>query len=99
MRPKERERKAIFKMVKRGCLTLKQAARQNNLSCTQARRIFQAYLKMGDAGLVHKNRDLQSNRKHPHQENIINCYKEKYEGFGLTLACEYLQDAGYHDGS
>jgi len=29
MSPKERERKAIFEMVKRGCLTLKQAARQN----------------------------------------------------------------------
>ena len=96
MSPKERERKAIFEMVKRGCLTLKQAARQSNLSYRQARRVFQAYLKMGDAGLIHKNRDQQSNRKHPHQESIINCYKEKYEGFGPTLACEYLQNEGYH---
>jgi hypothetical protein len=31
MSPKERERKAIFEMVKRACLTLKQAAKQNNL--------------------------------------------------------------------
>jgi hypothetical protein len=76
MSPKEGERKAVFEMVKRGCLTLKQAARQSNLSYRQACRVFKAYLKVGDAGLIHKNRDQQSNRKHPHQENIIKCYKK-----------------------
>ena len=83
-------------MVKRDCLNLKQSARQSNLSYRQARRVFQAYLKMGDAELIHKNCDQQSNRKHPHQESIINCYKEKYEGFGPTIASEYLQKEGYH---
>lgn len=96
MNSKERKRKGIFEMVKQGCLTLKQAAKQSNLSYRQARRVFQAYLKAGDAGLIHKNRDQQSNRKHPHQEKIINRYKEKYEGFGPTLASEYLQTEGYN---
>jgi len=71
MSPKERERKAIFEMVKRGSLTLKQAARQSNLSYRQARRVFQAYIKVGDAGLIHKNRDQQSNRKHPLQKSRL----------------------------
>lgn len=95
MSSKERSRKGIFEMVKQGCLTLKQAARQCNISYRQARRIYKSYLKQGDAGLVHKNRDQQSNRKHPHQETIINRYKEKYEGFGPTLASEYLSRDGY----
>jgi hypothetical protein len=58
MSPKERERKAIFEMVKRVCLTLKQAARQSNLSYRQTRRV-----RVDDAGLIHKNRDQQSNDK------------------------------------
>jgi len=32
----------------------------------------------------------RSNRKHPHREAIISLYQTKYEGFGPTLAAEYL---------
>lgn len=95
MSSKERVRKGVFEMVKQGHLTIKQASKHCKLSYRQARRVYQAYLILGDAGLIHKNRDQQSNRKHPHQSSIISRYKEKYDGFGPTLASEYLYKDGY----
>ena len=66
-----------------------------DLSYRQMIRVFQNYLKEGDAGLIHGNRGRASNRKHSHHQEIINIYLEKYEGFGPTLASEYLLKDGY----
>lgn len=90
MNEKERLRKAIFEMVKQRRLTLKQASLQCELSYRQTLRIYAKYLEQGDAGLLHQSRGQRSNRKHPHREKIISLYKMKYEGFGPTLASEYL---------
>jgi transposase len=90
MSEKERLRKAIFEMVKQRRITLSQASIQCELSYRQTLRLYAAYLKKGDAGLIHQSRGQRSNRKHPHQDAIISLYKEKYEGFGPTLAAEYL---------
>jgi transposase len=90
MNEKERLRKAIFEMVKQRRITLKQASLQCGLSYRQVLRVYAAYLQKGDAGLIHQSRGQRSNRKHPHQDIIISRYKEKYEGFGPTLASEYL---------
>lgn len=95
MSEKERHRKAIFEMVVQGRITLKKAAERCGLSYRQTLRIHQNYLSEGDAGLTHKSRGQRSNRKHPHQDAIINLYREKYEGFGPTLASEYLLEEGY----
>jgi transposase len=95
MSKKERERKGLFEMVKQGHLTIKQASEQLGLSYRQGRRVYQAYIEEGDAGLIHKSRDQQSNRKHPHRKAILALYQEKYEGFGPTLASEYLLKKGY----
>lgn len=90
MSGKERLRKAIFEMVKQRRLTLVQAAVQCDLSYRQTLRVYRAYLERGDAGLTHQSRGQRSNRKHPHQNAIITRYIERYEGFGPTLASEYL---------
>jgi transposase len=90
MNEKERLRKAIFEMVKQGRITLSQASIQCELSYRQTLRIYAEYLKKGDAGLIHQSRGQRSNRKHPHREAIISLYQSKYEGFGPTLASEYL---------
>lgn len=95
MSSQERERKAFFEMVKQGKLTIKQASGKSGLSYRQGRRVYQSYLKQGDAGLIHKSRDQQSNRKHPHRQAILALYREKYDGFGPTLASEYLLKTGY----
>lgn len=90
MSEKERLRKAVFEMVKQGQITLIQASIQCELSYRQTLRIYSAYVKKGDAGLIHQSRGQRSNRKHPHRDTIISLYKTKYEGFGPTLAAEYL---------
>jgi transposase len=92
MSGKERLRKAIFEMVRQKHLTLKQACDQCELSYRQTLRIYASYLEKGDAGLIHQSRGQRSNRKHPHREKIISLYQSKYEGFGPTLASEYLLD-------
>ncbi len=71
MNDKERQRKAVFEMVKQGRLTLIQASEQCNLGYRQTLRVHQAYLKKSDAGLIHQSRRQRSNRKHPHQAKII----------------------------
>lgn len=95
MSSKERKRKVFFEMVKQGQLSIRQASEKSSLSYRQGRRVYQAYLKQGDAGLIHNSRDKQSNRKHPHRKPILALYQEKYDGFGPTLASEYLLKAGY----
>lgn len=90
MSKKERHRKAIFEMVKQKKLNLVQASIQCEISYRQALRIYERYIKQGDAGLIHQSRGQRSNRKHPHRKEIIALYQSKYEGFGPTLASEYL---------
>ena len=95
MNKEERLRKAIFEMVNQKKLTLTQASIQCGLSYRQALRVYKRYKKDGDAGLTHQSRGQRSNRKHPHQEEIIARYMDRYEGFGPTLASEYLLEDGY----
>jgi len=79
-------------MVSQGRLTLIQAAEQCQFSYRQIKRLYRRYKAEGDAGLVHQARGQKSNRRHPHRETIIARYKERYEGFGPTLAAEKLQE-------
>lgn len=92
MSEKERLCLVIMKMVSQGKLTLKRASEHCQLSYRQIKRIYRRYKAEGDAGLVHQARGRKSNRRHPHREIIIARYKERYEGFGPTLAAEYLKE-------
>jgi transposase len=95
MSEQERQLKALFEMVEKGCLTQKKVAEQINLSYRQIKRLYKRYQAEGDAGLVHKARGRISNRKHPHQEEIIKRYQTLYEDFGPTLATEKLMEEGF----
>lgn len=92
MSDKERLRKATMEMVKQGQITLTLAAIQCDISYRQTIRLYGRYLREGDAGLAHKARGAASNYGHPDREQIISLYKEKYEGFGPTLAAEKLAE-------
>src|ERR1700733_7395583 len=92
MSEKERLRKVVFEMVKKGCLTLKKAAQQAEMSYRQGKRLYKAYKREGDAALVNKHRGRVSNRRYPQREAILERYREKYKGFGPTLAAEYLEE-------
>ncbi len=74
--------------------TLKQAeaAEILSLSDRQIRRIIKKVRLEGDAGIIHKARGKQSNRRLPKKvkEKVIKFYREKLKGFGPTLASEKL---------
>lgn len=95
MSDKERLRKGLLEMVQQKKLMLVQAAIQSEMSYRQILRIYQRYEAEGDAGLTHKSRGRQSNKINPHQDAILALYTSKYEGFGPTLASEYLEKDGY----
>ena len=62
------------------------------LTDRQIRRIVKRVRKEGDVGIVHKSRARASNRAIPKKmkDRVITLYKDKYKGFGPTLAAEEL---------
>ncbi|MDR1470663.1 MAG: helix-turn-helix domain-containing protein, partial [Spirochaetaceae bacterium] len=55
MGQKELIRGKVMEMVKRGHKTIAEAAKELKVSCRQGRRIYAAYEKEGDRGLIHGN--------------------------------------------
>jgi len=94
MNRQERQRKAVCEMIKQRRITITLGAKQCELSYRQMLRVYKNYILEGDAGLIHGNRGRASNRKHSNHQKIIDIYLEKYEGFGPTLASEYLKKDG-----
>lgn len=96
MSGKERIRKVILEGVVEGRLTLRDASARLSISYRQGKRIYQRYRREGDAGLLHKGRSRPSNRCKPSslRQKAIRRYRERYEGFGPTLACEKLAEEG-----
>lgn len=90
MSDQERLKKALMEMVARKKIKLSVAAIQLGVGYRQAKRVYCRYKAEGDAGLIHKGRGRKSCQGHPHREKIISRYKERYEGFGPTLASEKL---------
>ena len=94
MSGKERKRKVILEDVKRGLLSLKDAASKMEVCYRQAKRIMQKYRRQGDVGLVHANRGKPSGHKHSSEfkAKVIKIYQGKYLDFGPTFAAEKLQE-------
>src|SRR3990167_5017411 len=92
MSEKEQKRASLFEMVKQKQITLVQAAKQAEISYRQAKRLYGRYCTAGAAGIVHRRRGMPSNRRHPEREQIMVRYRERYEGFGPTLAAEKLSE-------
>jgi len=97
MSVKERDRKAVFEMVRRDTWSLVEASKHLGLSYRQCKRSYGRYRQEGDAGLVHRSRGKRSNRQTDPdtREIILGRYDEIYEGFGPTLAAEKLAGEGY----
>lgn len=92
----ERLRKVILEGVREGRVTLMAAAIRLELSYRQLRRIWKRFRDEGDPGLIHRGRGRPSNRSKPAslRQRAIRRYRERYEGFGPTLACEKLAEEG-----
>jgi transposase len=97
MSEKERDRLGVMKMVASMGLKLRKAAELLGISYRQSKRIYKRYKDEGDRGLVHRLRGRISNRKRDpgEREAIVQRYRERYAGFGPTLASEKLVKEGY----
>lgn len=93
MSVKECRRLRILSRVESGQITLTQAAEQLALSYRQCKRLWQRFKAHGAAGLVHRLRGRPGNRRGDPalRRQVVGLYRERYDDFGLTLACEYLR--------
>jgi len=96
MSTKERVRLEAFGRVKRGELSVVDAADLIGLSLRQTRRAWKRFKAKGDAGLVHALRGRASNRRLAEdvRERVVKRHQERYADFGPTLACEKLAEDG-----
>jgi transposase len=89
---REKLRGKIMEMVKRGLKVLKAASLELGISYSQAKRIYKRYLIGGDNALVHGSTGKPSHNKTGEEtvSKAIALFREKYYGFGPTLAQEML---------
>lgn len=93
---KERRRLELLSQVKAGTLRISKMAEVLSLSYRQAKRIWRRYQEQGDAGLVHRSRGRPSHRAidPERRDQMVEHYQQRYDGFGPTLASEYLAKEG-----
>ena len=96
MSQKELKRLYVIRKVMEHVLRQREAVEMLNLSTRQIRRITVRVKEEGDRGVVHKLRGKESGRKisEERKEEILRLYREKYRGFGPTLAIEKLKERG-----
>lgn len=93
MTQKERDRLVALKKAKKKLITQKEAAVEIGVSERQVRRMLKALKQRGDRAVVHAGRGRPSNRKIAEEEQqkaIEALSQDVYQGFGPTLAAEYL---------
>jgi transposase InsO family protein len=89
---KELRRLPVIRKVLDGVVKQIEAGDLLGLSSRQIRRIVKRVKREGDRGIVHRSRGRASNRAFSgkDKDRVIELYREKYEGFGPTLAAEKL---------
>ena len=92
MSKRELSRSGILARVKAGDLRLKDGGVLMRVSYRHAKRMWKRYRAGGAATLKHGNAGSRSHRARPAKERnkILKLVREKYDGFGPTLAAEHL---------
>jgi hypothetical protein len=90
--PKELRRLHVIREVLDGVMKQVGAGEVLSLSSRQIRRVVKRVKLEGDRGIVHRSRGRVSNRAYADKvkDRAISLYREKYRGFGPTLAVEKL---------
>src|SRR5690349_3071058 len=89
----DRDRLVALKKAQKKLITQKQAAEEVGITERHVRRLLHALQRRGDKVVVHALRGLPSNRKinaDTEQKAIAILSKPVYQGFGPTLAADYL---------
>jgi transposase len=94
MEQKELLKGKVMELVKRGHITIRTAAKELKVSYRQGRRLYAAYIKEGELGLIHGNTGKPSNRKTSEglREQVLNTYQERYSDLGPTCAAEKIAE-------
>lgn len=97
MSAKERERKVVMEAVRQGQFNLIEASRRLEVSYRQTKRLWCRYQALGDKGLLHGSRGKKSSHAFDEEfkEAVLWSYREKYDEFGPTFACEKLAEEGF----
>ncbi|OGP11530.1 MAG: hypothetical protein A2W63_02630 [Deltaproteobacteria bacterium RIFCSPLOWO2_02_44_9] len=92
MTQEELKRLHIIRKELDGRIKQIEAAEILSLSDRQIRRLLGRVREEGDAGIAHKSRGKESNRRLPEKirKKVIKLYRQKYNGFGPTLLSEKL---------
>lgn len=91
----DRDRLVTLRKTKKRLITQKQAAEELGLSVRQVKRLVYALKKRGDKAVIHGLRGKPSNQriaKTIEEEAVQILSADLYNGFGPTLASEYLAD-------
>jgi hypothetical protein len=91
----DRDRLVALKKAKKSLITQREAADELKLSIRQVQRLLVGLKKDGDKVVVHGLRGKTSNRKIAEKierQAVKILSAPVYEGFGPTLASEYLAD-------
>src|SRR5713226_23071 len=91
----DRDRLVTLRKAKKKLITQREAAEELGLSIRQVKRLLYALKKRGDKAVIHGLRDKPSNRRIQEsieREAVQILSAEVYQGFGPTLAAEYLRD-------
>jgi transposase InsO family protein len=89
----DRDRLVTLKKAKKRLITQGEAAEELGVSTRQVKRLLKALKKRGDKAVIHGLRGKPSNRRvaeATEKEAVKILSAEVYEGFGPTLAAEYL---------
>jgi transposase len=91
----DRDRLVTLKKAKKKLITQREAAEELGLSVRHVKRLLYALKKHGDKAVVHGLRGKPSNRKieeRIERQAVKILSAPVYEGFGPTLAAEYLEN-------
>jgi transposase len=94
MSTKEISRLEVIQKVKEKRMSQKEAGVILGLGVRQIKRLLKKYRQQGAAGLISKHRGRQGNHclKEEVKKKALDALKNKYKGFGPTLAHEKLEE-------
>ena len=90
----DRDRLVTLKKAKKKLITQREAAEELGISVRHVKRLIHALKKRGDKAVIHGLRGRLSNRKieeRTEREAVKILSAPVYQGFGPTLAAEYLE--------
>ena len=94
MTQRDRDRLVVLKKAQRKLIKKSQAAKELDISPRQVRRLLRRLKQQGDQAVLHALRGRPSHRKlsaKTREKAIRVLSQEVYQGFGPTLASEYLE--------